>query len=36
MLIIVLIIFDAGMLPSIGAVLGKGIRNFKCCVSEDE
>ena len=34
-LIIVLVIFGAGKLPAIGAGLGKGIRNFKRSVSEE-
>jgi len=34
--IMVLIIFGAGKLPSIGAGLGRGIRNFKNSVSGEE
>ena len=33
---LVLIIFGAGKLPSIGASLGRGIRNFKESISEEE
>ena len=34
--ILVLIIFSAGKLPSIGAGLGKGIRNLRRSVSREE
>ncbi len=35
-LLIILIVFGAGKLPQIGEGLGKGIRNFKKSVKEDE
>ncbi len=35
-LVIVLIIFGVGKLPDIGAGLGKGIRNFKKGIKNDE
>ncbi|MEN6473511.1 MAG: twin-arginine translocase TatA/TatE family subunit [Syntrophaceae bacterium] len=35
-LVIVLIIFGAGKLPDVGAALGKGIKNFKSAVSEED
>ena len=35
-LAIILIIFGAGKLPEIGKGLGKGIRNFKKSVTDDE
>ncbi len=35
-LVIILIIFGAGKLPEIGAVLGKGIQNFKKSSKEDK
>ncbi len=35
-LLIILIIFGAGKLPQIGEGLGKGIRNFKKSVKEDD
>ncbi|MBA2849622.1 twin-arginine translocase TatA/TatE family subunit [Thermosulfuriphilus ammonigenes] len=35
-LVIVVIIFGAGKLPQIGEGLGKGIRNFKKSLKEDE
>ncbi len=34
-LLIILIIFGVGKLPEIGSALGKGIRNFKKSVNED-
>lgn len=34
--VLVLIIFGAGKLPQVGGALGKGIRNFKKGISEDE
>ena len=34
-LIIVLIIFGAGKLPEIGSALGKGIKNFKKSMNEN-
>jgi sec-independent protein translocase protein TatA len=34
-LIIVLIIFGAGKLPEIGSALGKGIKNFKKSINEN-
>ncbi len=35
-LVIILVIFGAGKLPQIGEGLGKGIRNFKKSIKEDE
>jgi len=35
-LVIVLIIFGVGKLPDIGAGLGKGIRNFKKGIKDEE
>lgn len=35
-LVIVLIIFGAGKLPEIGGAIGKGIKNFKKSVREDD
>ncbi|MBB5021328.1 twin-arginine translocase TatA/TatE family subunit [Desulfurispira natronophila] len=35
-LIIVLVIFGAGKLPQIGAGLGKGIKNFKESVKDED
>lgn len=35
-LVIILVIFGAGKLPQIGEGLGKGIRNFKKSVKEDD
>jgi sec-independent protein translocase protein TatA len=35
-LIIVLIIFGAGKLPEIGSALGRGIKNFKKSVKEND
>lgn len=35
-LVIVLIIFGAGKLPEIGSALGRGIKNFKKSVKENE
>lgn len=35
-LVIVLVIFGAGKLPEIGGALGKGIKNFKKSVRNDE
>ena len=35
-LIIVLIIFGAGKLPEIGGAIGKGIKNFKKSMHDDE
>lgn len=34
-LVIILIIFGVGKLPEIGSALGKGIRNFKKSVSDN-
>ncbi len=34
-LVIILIIFGVGKLPEIGSALGKGIKNFKKSVSND-
>ena len=33
---VVLIIFGAGKLPEVGQALGKGIKNFKSAMSEEE
>jgi len=35
-LVIVLVIFGAGKLPEIGGALGKGIKNFKKSIRNDE
>lgn len=35
-LVIVLIIFGAGKLPDVGAALGKGLKNFKSAVSDED
>lgn len=35
-LVIVLIIFGAGKLPEIGSALGRGIKNFKKSVKEND
>ena len=35
-LVLVLIIFGAGKLPSVGGALGKGMRNFKDGLKEGE
>ena len=35
-LVIILIIFEAGKLPEIGSGVGKAIRNFKGATKEDE
>jgi sec-independent protein translocase protein TatA len=35
-LVLVLIIFGAGKLPSVGGALGKGLRNFKDGIKEGE
>ena len=35
-LIIVMIVFGAGKLPELGAGIGKGIRNFKEAVKDEE
>lgn len=35
-LVLLIIIFGASRLPQLGAGLGKGIRNFKKSVSEDD
>ena len=35
-LVIVLVIFGAGKLPSVGGALGKGIRNFKSGIKDVE
>ncbi len=34
--VIVLLLFGAGKIPEIGSSLGKGIRNFKKSMSEDD
>ena len=35
-LVVVMIIFGAGKLPEVGGALGKGIKNFKSAVNEEE
>ena len=35
-LVIVVIIFGAGKLPEVGSALGKGIKNFKKSVSDND
>ena len=35
-LVIILIIFGVGKLPEIGSALGKGIKNFKKSVSDND
>ena len=35
-LVIILIVFGAGKLPEIGGAIGKGIRNFKKSVKEQD
>jgi sec-independent protein translocase protein TatA len=35
-LVLVLIVFGAGKLPQVGSALGKGLRNFKEGVKEEE
>lgn len=35
-LVLVMVVFGAGKLPQIGSSLGKGLRNFKQGVNEDE
>jgi len=35
-LVLVLIIFGAGKLPQVGGALGKGLRNFKQGMKEEE
>ncbi len=35
-LVIVLVIFGAGKLPEVGGALGKGIKNFKSAVNEND
>jgi sec-independent protein translocase protein TatA len=35
-LILVLFIFGAGKLPQVGGALGKGLRNFKQGIKDDE
>lgn len=35
-LVLVLIIFGAGKLPQVGGALGKGLRNFKQGIKDDE
>lgn len=35
-LILVLIIFGAGKLPQVGGALGKGLRNFKQGIKDDD
>lgn len=35
-LVLVLIVFGAGKLPQVGGALGKGLRNFKTGLKEDE
>jgi sec-independent protein translocase protein TatA len=35
-LVLVLVVFGAGKLPQVGGALGKGLRNFKDGIKEDE
>jgi sec-independent protein translocase protein TatA len=35
-LVIVLVIFGAGKLPEVGSALGKGIKNFKSAMTDQE
>ena len=35
-LVLVLVIFGAGKLPQVGGALGKGLRNFKQGIKEDD
>ena len=35
-LVIVLVVFGAGKLPQVGGALGKGIRNFKKGMNDEE
>jgi sec-independent protein translocase protein TatA len=35
-LVLVLVIFGAGKLPQVGSALGKGLRNFKEGIKEEE
>jgi sec-independent protein translocase protein TatA len=35
-LVLVMVIFGAGKLPQVGTALGKGIRNFKAGVNEED
>ncbi len=35
-LVLVLIIFGAGKLPQVGGAMGKGLRNFKEGIKDDE
>jgi sec-independent protein translocase protein TatA len=35
-LVLVLIIFGAGKLPQVGGALGKGLRNFKLGIKEND
>jgi sec-independent protein translocase protein TatA len=35
-LVLVLVIFGAGKLPQVGGALGKGIRNFKKGIKEED
>lgn len=35
-LVLVLVVFGAGKLPQVGGALGKGIRNFKSGLREEE
>jgi sec-independent protein translocase protein TatA len=36
LLVVVLVIFGAGKLPEVGQALGKGLKNFKSAMSEEE
>jgi sec-independent protein translocase protein TatA len=36
LLVIVLVVFGAGKLPAIGAGIGRGIKNFKTSINEQE
>ncbi len=35
-LVLVLIVFGAGKLPQVGGALGKGLRNFKAGIKEED
>ncbi|SEA77369.1 sec-independent protein translocase protein TatA [Desulfuromusa kysingii] len=35
-MVLVMIVFGAGKLPQVGGALGKGIRNFKKGINDDE
>ncbi|MFA5516641.1 MAG: twin-arginine translocase TatA/TatE family subunit [Desulfuromonadales bacterium] len=35
-LVLVMVVFGAGKLPQVGSALGKGIRNFKQGINQDD